>query len=243
MKIKSIAKNSKYTKELLERKDFEINSLDYEEALIFDKRNYFQYYISLLKDNHPIIFSFGNYNDYNSRIIRMFLFFFAFSSDLAINALFFNDDTMHKIYQDKGNYDLLFQIPQILYSTLISRLIDTIIRNLALYQDNIVKFKQEKRKKYLKTLKYIRNKIILFFVLAFIILSFFWYYITCFCGIYVNTQIHLIKDSVISLITSLTYPFIINLIPGIFRISGLRLKKSSGKYLYNFSSFLENYFG
>ena len=80
-------------------------------------------------------------------------------------------------------------------------------------------------------------------MLTFITLVFFWYYITCFCGIYVNTQIHLIKDSVISLITSLIYPFIINLIPGIFRISGLRLKKSSGKYLYNFSCFLENYFG
>ena len=50
----------------------------------------------------------------------------------------------------------------------------------------------------------------------------------------------LIKDTIISLIASLIYPFIINLIPSIFRISALRMEKQSGKYLYRFSSFLEN---
>ncbi len=34
-------------------KDFEINSLEYEETFKLDKRNYFQYYIYLLKNNHP----------------------------------------------------------------------------------------------------------------------------------------------------------------------------------------------
>ena len=244
LKIKSYNKNNQYIKEILEKKDFEINSLEYEEAFKLDKRSFIQYYISLLRYNHPLIFSFGNFNDYNSRIIKIFLFFFSFSSGFTINALFFNDDTMHKIYQDKGKYNILFQIPKILYSTLISVLISSLIKNLALSQDKIVELKQEKGKnnfeeKYNKTLKIFRIKIILFFVLAFIILSFCWYYITCFCGIYVNTQIHLIKDTIISLITSLIYPFALNLIPGIFRISALRIEKPSRKCLYKFSSFLQ----
>ena len=92
----------KYIKELLEKKDFEINSLSYIEALKLDKRNFFQYYFSLLKYSHPLISSsFCTYDDYNSKIIKIFLFFFFFSSDLTINALFFNDDTMHKIYKDR----------------------------------------------------------------------------------------------------------------------------------------------
>ena len=156
------------------------------------------------------------------------------------------DYVVYMIYQDKGRFDLLFQIPQILYSTLISRLIDTLIKNFALFQDNIIELKQERgkiniKKKYVRILKNIKIKIIFFFVLTFIILLFFWYYITCFCGIYVNTQIHLIKDSIISLITSLIYPFVIYLIPGIFRIPALRVEKQFGKYLYKFSLFLENY--
>jgi len=80
----------------LRKQDFELNSLEYIEAFKLDHRNYFQYYISLIKYNYPFFFSFGCYNDYNSKIIKMFLFFFSFCLDFAINALFFTDDTMHK---------------------------------------------------------------------------------------------------------------------------------------------------
>ena len=57
--------NIKYIREFIEQKDFEINSLEYEEAFKLDKRNYFKYYISLIKFNHPLMFSFCAYNDYN----------------------------------------------------------------------------------------------------------------------------------------------------------------------------------
>ena len=176
----------------------------------------------------------------------MFLFFFSFSLDFTINALFFNDDTMHKIYEDKGKFNFLYQIPQILYSTLIGRFIDSLIKNLALSQESISELKKENEKKdldknYLKKLiKTLKIKFICFFIISFVILVFFWYYIICFCGIYVNTQIHLISDSLISLITSFFLPFAMNIIPGIFRISALRLEKP---FLYKFSSFLENYLG
>ena len=153
---------------------------------------------------------------------------------------------MHKIYQDKGEYDFVYNLPKIILSTLISKIIDTLIKNLALFQDNVVVLKYEKnenniKKRYDYILKIIKIKFNLFFVTAFIILSCFWYYITCFCGIYVNTQIHLIKDSIISFITSLVYSFMIYLIPGVFRILSLRREKPTGEFLYKLSSFIENY--
>ena len=226
------------------KEDFELNSLDYEEAIKLDQRIYCQYYLSLLKYNHPILFSFGFYNDYNSKIIKIFLFFFFLCFDLSINALFFTDDTMHKIYQDKGKFNFLYQIPQILYSTLISRFIDSIIKKFALSQDDIIELKQVKLKddleiKCQKLLRTLKIKFIIFFVLSFIILISLWYYITCFCGIYVNTQIHLFKDSLISLITSLLLPFCLCLIPGILRVSSLR--KTNKKLLYKFSIYIENW--
>ena len=164
---------------------------------------------------------------------------------MTINALFFTDETIHKIYQDKGKFNFLYQIPQTLYSTLIGRFIDSLIKNLALTQDNIIELKEEKIKhlqiKHKKLIKVLNIKFILFFILSFIVLIFFWYYIACFCGIYINTQSHLIKDSIISLITSLLISFGLSLIPGIFRILSLNVKKPSRKYLYKFSMFLENY--
>ena len=230
----------------MELKDFEMNSLIYKQALKLDHRNYWQYYISLLKYNHPILFSFGPFDDYNSKVIKSFLFFFSFCLDFAVNALFFTDDNMHKIYEDKGKFNLLYQIPQILYSTLISRFIDSFIKNFALSQDNIVQFKEEAQKKdlekkYKKFLRILKIKFIIFFISSGLLLVFLWYYISCFCGIYVNTQIHLIKDTLISLITSFFIPFIVYLVPGIFRICSLSVEKPTRKFLYKLSQFLENW--
>ena len=73
---------------------------------------------------------------------------------------------------------------------------------------------------------------------SFIFSTFFWYYNTSFCCIYQNTQMHLIKDIIISFGFSLFYPFIKGLIPGIFRISALNSNKNN-EILYKISKFLE----
>ena len=112
-----------------------------------------------------------------------------------------------------------------------------------LYRNNITEFKQQKNKKNLqskyKNLLYIiKIKIIIFFVISFLVVIFLGYYIICFCGIYINTQRHLINDSIISLITSLFYPFAMNIIPGTFRIVSLRVDKPKSGCLYKFSKIL-----
>ena len=97
-------------KKILEYNDNELNSLEYKDAIISDKRTFFQFYLSLLKEGNLFVFAFYcNNNDYNSQIIKIFLFFFFFSVHFTINALFFNDDTMHKIYIDEGSFNFVYQ--------------------------------------------------------------------------------------------------------------------------------------
>ena len=62
------------------------------------------------------------------------------------------------------------------------------------------------------------------FFVGIILLFGFWYYLSAFCAVYYNTQIPLFKDNFTSFITSMIYPFILNLLPGIFRIISLRFK-------------------
>ena len=235
--------NNQNPETILEFKDFELNSMEYIEAIKSDKRSYIQYYISLLKNNHLFIFSFFPFNDFNSRIIKMFLFFFFYGLNLVVNALFFTEGTLHKIYQDEGHFNFLYQIPQIIHSSLISGIINILIKYLALSQDSIVKLKQEKNKekldeKYKEFMRDLIIKFIAFFVVTFLLLSFFWYYITCFCGIYINTQSHLIKDTTFSFIVSFIYPFGFCLIPGIFRIYALKDENKHRNLLYKFSLIL-----
>ena len=237
-------KNNKldnYKDKLIKLNYNEINHLTFDDAIIKDKRTFFQYYLSLLKSNHLLLFIFYS-KDYNSKSIKISIFIWNIASSIAINSLFFNDSTMHKIYVEHGTFDFLYQLPQIIYSTIISTILDFLINLLGLSEQNILEIKNENKstqdmnKKFNKLLKILKIKFTLYFIINILLLFSFWYYVTCFCGIYRNTQIHLLKDSLFSFITSLITLFLLYLIPGIFRISAL---KGKNKILYKFSRILQ----
>ena len=79
----------------------------------------------------------------------------------------------------------------------------------------------------------------MFFIICYLFLIFFWYYLSCFCVVYKNTQLHLIKDTLISFCLSLIYPLIINLLPGIFRIISLNTQKKDRKGIFFISKILQ----
>ena len=229
-------------KKLTKLNDYELNSLDYKSALKIDKRNYFEYYLSLLRRKELVLFTFFTNNDYNSRIIKLCIFIFSFGLYFTVNALFFNDTTMHKIYEDQGKYNFIYQIPQILYSSFISSIINMIITSLSLSEKNILSIKLETKdidNKISSVLKHLKMKMIIFFILIFSLLLLFWYYISCFCAVYKNTQIHLIKDTLISYGFYLLYPFLLSLFPGIFRIPALKSSNQNKECLYKFSKIIQ----
>jgi hypothetical protein len=224
--------------EIIYLNDYELNNLSYDDALKYETRTYWQYYLALLKTKHLIIFTFYTNTDYNSRPLKILLFLISFALFYTVNALFFNDSTMHQIYEDEGAFNFLYQLPQILYSTIISTAIKMIISFLSLTEKDFIKLKSKKSKKLaLKELGGILNKIskksIVLFALSYLFVILFWYYLSCFCAVYKNTQVYLIKDTLISFATSLLYPFAINLIPGMLRMPALKSKK---KFLYTIST-------
>ena len=221
--------------------DEELNSLTYKQALIIDKRTYFQYYYSLIKKKHLILFTFLPNNDYNLIFIKISLLLLSFSLYFTVNAFFFTDSTMHKITEDHGDFDFLYQIPQIFYSTVISAVINMILKKLSLSELQILSIKQEKEldaalKKGKEILNCLKIKFIIFFILSFIFCSLFWYFIACFCAVYKNTQIILIKNTLLSFGLSMIYPFGLNLLPGMLRIPALRDPKKDKQCLYKIST-------
>ena len=242
---KDLNEKSKKNKLLVKNNynDEELNSLEYKIAIIVDKRTYFQYYWSLIKKKQIFLFTFINLNDYNLIQIKICLLLLAFSLYFTINGFFFTDETMNNIYEEKGYYNIIFHIPQILYSTLISVIIIKIFKSLSLSENQLLSIKKEKnihkaKKIAFKIRKILRIKIVLFYIIGFLFLLFFWYFISCFCAVYKNTQDILIKDTLLSFAISMIYPFGINLFPGMFRIPALRAKKKDKKYLYIFGKIL-----
>ena len=230
----------KNIKTILDYTDDEINDLPYDLALLNDKRTYCQYYISLIKTNHDIIFSFCYNKDYNSRIIKIDLFFIIFSLNYTVNGFFYSDETMHNIYVNKGAFDIEYQLPKIFYSAVISTFLGIILKKLSLSNDAIIDFKKDMEEKNVnergkKLYTKLKIKFIFYFILSFIFLLFFWYYVSMFDAVYRNTQFLLLIDTLVSFALSLVYPFFIYLIPGILRIPALKDPQKKSEYMYRFS--------
>ena len=104
------------SKEIMEITIEEMNKLPYHIALKIDKRKFCQYFLSLIKTKHIVVFSFFYNDDFNPKIIKIDLFYIYIVLFFTVNALFFTDNTIHKIYLDEGSYNFIYQLPRILIS-------------------------------------------------------------------------------------------------------------------------------
>jgi hypothetical protein len=210
--------------------EYELYLLPYKYALKFDKRSFLENYITLIKIKQLLLFSFYPKKDHNLLIIKIDIFFLFFSIHHFINALFFNEEAIHTIYEKKGVYNLDYLIRQILYSLIIAQILCAIIKYLSLSDRNIFEIKIEESKiKKLKLLNKVRRTLIIkyicFYTLSIIFLLFLWYYLSSFSAVYKNTQIFLIINTFISFAISLLYPFIFCFLPVVLRNYSLNNKK------------------
>ena len=153
---------------------------------------------------------------------------------------------MHQIYEDGGDFNFIYQLPQIIYSTIISFIIDNITNYFAMSHDDIIQLKKEKKikkigKKAIETIRTIRLKLIAFFIVSFLFMLLFWYYLGCFCAVYKNTQYHLIKDTLISFGTGNLSSFGTSLIPSFLRIHSLSQFSNGKELIYKLSQFISKF--
>ena len=224
--------------------DFELNELEYIEACEYDKRNFINIYWSLLKREHLIIFTFFIRKDHNITYIKLSRFIFLLCTDMALNVFFFSDDSMHHVYKSYGKYDFLQQISQIIYSTIVTQVIEVFLCYLSMTDKHVYKIKnisdiQINKSKIFLILKCIKIKLFGFYLFTFIFFVLYWYLITAFCSVYQNTQIIFIKDSFSSFLMGLAYPFALYIFPALFRIIALKDRnKKRLKFVYFISDII-----
>ena len=215
--------------------DLDLKNLTYEKALDLDKRSFGQIYWSKLKSKHLIIYTFFACNDYNLIYIKISRFLFLICTSMAMNVIFFFDSSMHKIYMDYGKYNFIQQIPQIIYSSLVSLVIEILIGILSFTDKNIYEIRQIEEfntAKLKEILKGIKIKLIIYFVITFLFFVFYWYLISSFCAVYNNTQIIYLKDFATSFSLGLIYPFAIQLCLAFLRMFTLKQKSKARSLIY-----------
>ena len=218
--------------------------MDYSEAILIDKRSFCAYYKSLLKTKHPLIFGFCPINDYNTLPIRSCIIFLSFGIYYITNFIFFDEDTIHDLYEKGGKYKILYFIPNIGISFAASHFFTIIIKYIFLSERNIKEFKMIRKYSIARDMYYdIPNifvkKYIFFFLFGIILDVAFWFFLSTFGAVYQNTQMILFKNTMLSLGISFIYPLFINILPCIFRLCSLSNKEKKSKCKYNFSKCLQ----
>ena len=188
----------------------------------------------MISKKHLIMFVFCSPNDYNLFYLKISKLIFLLATNFAINVLFFFDESMHKIYISAGRFNLLQQLPQIIYSSLVSGAIEYAVSYLILTEKeihDIKKCKKTKKEGYLiyvsEVLNRIKIKFICYFVFSFSFMIFYWYFVSTFCAVYENTQIIFIKDVFTSFGLNLLYPFLQYMFFTLCRVIALKCKRNS----------------
>ena len=229
-------------KEKKDLTDYELNELEYVVALELDNRNFLNIYWYLLKREHIILFTFFNWNDFNLFSIKLSKLFLSICSDMAFNVFFFSDESMHDIYSSGGEHNWIGQFAQMVYSTIITQILQIFINYLTMTDIHYYQLKELRRtnnlnfKAALSVIECIKYKIIVYFSFTFLLFLFFWYTASAFCAVYENTQGIYVTDSFTSFIMGLIYPFALYLAPTALRYLSLKAKeKKNLKILYSLS--------
>ena len=165
---------------------------------------------------------------------------------MALNVFFFSDDSMHKLYVNYGKYDFIQQIPQIVYSTVVTKLLEVFLCYLSLTDRHIYQLKElignnSKKNKNLNFIyKCMTMKLIGFYFFTFVVFLLYWYVVSSFCAVYENTQIPFIKDCFLSFLLGNFIPFVLYLMPSLLRIYALKNpKRKASIYIYKLSDMIQ----
>ena len=240
--------NNSDNNEMPPKSNYILDNYEYDTAVKYDDRTFWRilFIVMLSKDN--ILNTFLLRSPLESQPLRICLLFFAYTSDLALNTLFYFSDNISDKYHYTGNnlfwYTLFNNILISVISTVLSLILGGILEMMTNSKSAIEnEFKKEEQKmrenekycvsierkkeileKVNKSLKCLKIKMIIFIVLNFIILLFFFYFGSSFCEVYQNTQTSWISDAIVSIIISFPIEIGISLVITIIYKLSLKYK-------------------
>ena len=239
-----------------------LHNYTFDEAIKYDQRNILRIVYIYLLSKQIIFKTLFQRSPLELFPLRFILFIFMLSCDLALNALFYFNDNISKKYHYAQNIFLFAftnNITIIIYSTLLSYFLITLLSKLSNSSNSIRKvfenvenkIKFKKKFKINKTLKQKVNlqiekilrcfkwKIVFLNIIIMILILAFGYFVTAFCHVFASTQISWLLDSFLSilsrLIIELLFAFLFSKLYQISIRSNCKILYKIEMFIYDFS--------
>ena len=226
-------KNISYTNE-------ELNELTYNQAFLYDNRNFRELYWEYLKHKQQILNAFILDSDVNLKSIKISMLYLSIGIDLSFNALFFTEEIQDKNYESNGHISIFVTLPKVIFSCIGSVIISTVLSLLSSFARKFNRLKKVTNKEKLSEevalfMKNLKCKLTIYFTIVFVLMIFFWYFVIAFCAVYPKYQNMWLGDSAKSLLISMLFPFLFALVIVLLRYYGTKKKV---KILYRISNII-----
>ena len=226
----------------------EINKIDFDDAISYDKRTFIQIFVSILKQKQSIISTFCSNDPFKPFSIKLLALIFSFSCYFVINGFLYNEEYIsNKLKSDDETKTIIDyfndSIGRIAYTSLIGGLISFVVE-MAFNIEKKIENAMDKLKKNKILLRgeiskiYKCNKIIMgfFIILVFILMACFTIYIFCFCYVYPNNSLDWIISSLFVIGLIQIFSFLSSLLISFVRYIAIKrhseLCFTINKYLY-----------
>ena len=210
--------------------DEDLEDLDYDKALIYDKRNFFRIYLAFLVDSQIIFTTFFTQNYLDLFVIKLSFLIYTLEISIFLNSLFYTDEYISDAYYNNGILDFISGLPKSIYSSIVSLLIINLLKMLTDNKDELKHLITEKRnnKNYTNIINIkltkLKHKLIVYFILVFIIGLFLSYYVTSFCAVYRFSQKYLFYGFVESVFLDIIFSIISCIFIALIRYISIKSK-------------------
>ena len=227
---------------------YNLEIYSFENAILYDKRKFWRLYYICLLSQERLLNTFFLRSPLEIKSLRISLFIFNYSCDLALNSFFYSNQKISDKYHYNGNnlrlFVLINNITISIVSTIVSIIIIKFLSILTHSKGRINKIFNEIKNNsnqkelennknnniniYIERLYKISNilkiKIVCYIVFELTILLFFFYYVTGFCIVYQKTQIDWLLDSIMSILLSILFKLLYSFFIAMLYITSLKKK-------------------
>ena len=141
---------------------------------------------------------------------------------------------MRNIYIYNGNTDAALHIPNIILSSLFCLISNLLIKYVSLSERTLLQIKNKTKKKG-DVEKTIKIKTVILFIISFILIGLCWYYVSAFCAIFKNSQIHYFINVFFAFVVCNIWPCVTTLIAPAMRRYAI---KNDSSCMYKASQFV-----
>lgn len=218
---------------------YELNYINFEDALVYDKRNLSETFCTILALKHPLIYLFFIKDKYSIKAIYFSVFLTLTEISLSFNALFYNSSYISKQYHNKGSLNFIERLPKSIYSFVFIVFFGFLFNFLASSKKTLIEilfYSGDKKIQLLRdAIECMKVKIWIYYFIAFIFSLMVWYFVTVFCAVFQNSQTELGIGAIISICIGTITPILFSFF--IFTIRIIGIKKKS-EFFYSMSIYL-----